>query len=291
MLKSWRARWLGFSHEGALEGTRCLVQDGDNELLDGCGQDEQFYPACSSSAGSVHPADSSGELCRAEDQSNGPADARDAHWLLRLGNHGVSANGTHRRARVSGNDRTRHAILAWRLERPYLAYSASCAMVTAGLLAWNLVKGVQNGWDLPQWKHHRWEEVTEVTIGVIIVVETLLTMRVLGLRAFLSNYWCLLDLGVAVLTIVSIGYGLVHLGRRGELCEASVPLLLLRFVLQPARVVALAAGAVRTRQMQSGVEELRVDFDSLQTVVPGDGLNGSLGESGSPFRSMDDEML
>jgi hypothetical protein len=148
-----------------------------------------------------------------------------------------------------------------------LLYCLVCAAITAFLLVWNLVKGVQNNWNLPQWKHHRWEEALEVTIGVLIVAETLLTMRVLGPRTFFSSCWCVFDFVVAVLTLVSIGYGLEHLGRQGEICEADVPLLLLRFVLQPARVLATVAVTYRTRQMQNGVDELRVDFDSLPAIA------------------------
>merc|ERR1712048_1214805 len=129
--------------------------------------------------------------------------------------------------------------------------------------AWNLSKGVQNHWNLPQWKHHRWEEALEVGIGVLIVAETLLTMRVLGVRTFFCSCWCVFDFVVTVLTLVSIGYGLKHLGRKGEITEADVPLLMLRFVLQPARVLAAVAGTYRAHNMQNSVEELRVDFSVL----------------------------
>ncbi|CAK0900418.1 unnamed protein product, partial [Prorocentrum cordatum] len=167
-------------------------------------------------------------------------------------------------ARTSaGSRQARHAILAWRLERPYLIYCTVCAGVQAWLLAWNLIKGVQNHWNLPQWKHHRWEEVTEVTIGVLIVSETLLTLRVVGIRDFFCNCWCVFDLLVAALTVVSVGYALEHVGRHGNIAEANVPLLMLRFVLQPARVFAAVASTWRTRRMQNHVDELRVDFDSL----------------------------
>eukprot|EP00927_Polykrikos_kofoidii_P084225 TRINITY_DN8820_c0_g2_i1.p1 TRINITY_DN8820_c0_g2~~TRINITY_DN8820_c0_g2_i1.p1 ORF type:complete len:257 (-),score=34.16 TRINITY_DN8820_c0_g2_i1:96-866(-) len=165
--------------------------------------------------------------------------------------------------RLSRSERARHAILSWRLQRPYMAYCLGCAGVTFFLLVWNFAKGVQNNWNLPQWKHHVWEEVLEVTIGVAIVVETMLTMRVVGVRDFLGNMWCVFDLVVAVLTAVSVGYGLKHLGRRGEICEADVPLLLLRFILQPARVLAAVASTCRTRQMQTDADELTVDFDAL----------------------------
>jgi len=181
---------------------------------------------------------------------------------LRLGAP-VRGAGYRARSRISRTERARHAILAWRLERPYLLYCLACFGVTAFLLSWNLAKGVQNHWNFPQWKHHRWEELLEVGIGVLMVAETLLTMRVLGLRAFFSSGWCIFDFIVALLTIVSVCYGLEHLGTRGEICEANVPLLMLRFVLQPARVLAAVAVTYRAHRMQNRVDELRVDFNSL----------------------------
>mmetsp|Transcript_1447 Transcript_1447/g.3653 ORF Transcript_1447/g.3653 Transcript_1447/m.3653 type:complete len:273 (+) Transcript_1447:120-938(+) len=202
----------------------------------------------------------------------GPAarEPRSQSWLLRLGAPCTPTRRRRNRAhhRLSRTDRARHAILAWRLKRPYLIYCAACSAVTALLLVWNLAKGIQNDWNLPQWKHHRWEEAIEVTIGVLIVSETLLTMRVLGFLVFFSSCWCVFDFCVALLTAVSICYGLEHLGRHGEIAEANVPLLMLRFVLQPARVLALAVSTYRTRQMQTGVHELRVDFNSLPSSGP-----------------------
>lgn len=225
------------------EASRCLVSPGaeTSDVEDGC--DNRYIP------GSLQGAVSAGPPARS--------------WLLRLGAP-VRGAGYRTRSRISRTERARHVILAWRLERPYLLYCLACFAVTAFLLAWNLVKGVQNNWNLPQWKHHRWEEALEVGIGVLIVAETLLTMRVLGLRAFFSSLWCIFDLAVALLTVVSVCYGLEHLGRKGEICEANVPLLMLRFVLQPARVLAAVAVTYRARRMQNRVDELRVDFDSLQ---------------------------
>jgi len=194
--------------------------------------------------------------------ATGPGGPSSGNWLLRIG-AGQSTSSSSAR-RITSKERARHAILSWRLERPYLLYCLACASVTAFLLAWNVVKGVQNSWNLPQWKHHRWEEALEVGIGVLIFAETMLTMRVLGARDFFSNGWCIFDFCVAALTVVSIGYGLEHLGRKGEICEANIPLLTLRFVLQPARVLAVAASTYRTRQMQNQVDELRVDFGSLE---------------------------
>merc|ERR1712084_192860 len=103
----------------------------------------------------------------------------------------------------------------------------------------------------------------EVTIGAAIVVETSITMRILGVRTFFASCWCIFDFSVAVLTAISIGYGLKHIGSRGEIVEADVPLLLIRFVLQPSRVLAAILGTYRTRWMQTEVDESQVDFANL----------------------------
>jgi len=165
--------------------------------------------------------------------------------------------------RVSFGSRARHVILKWRLQRPYLAYCLCCSVLTAFLFCWNFAKGMQNHWNLPQWKHHRWEECLEVTIGACMAVETLITLRVLGPRDFFRNIWCVFDFCVMLLTVVSIGYGLVHLGKNGEICEADIPLLMLRFVLQPVRVLAACASTCRVRNMQEQVNELQIDFGAL----------------------------
>eukprot|EP00438_Fugacium_kawagutii_P020611 Skav206472 [mRNA] locus=scaffold1672:152904:166515:- [translate_table: standard] len=185
-----------------------------------------------------------------------------SNWLLRLGTPGG-------RFRLSCREQARHAILSWRLKRPYLIYSLACAALMLVLLVWNIVKGIQNNWNLPQWKHHRWEEICEVTIGIAIVIEVALTLRVLGVRAFCANAWCVFDAIVAALTVVSTGYGLEHLGREGEICEAQLPLLFLRFVLQPARLLAALVSTWRTRRMQIDAEELRVDFDVAPEAAGG----------------------
>lgn len=209
------------------------------------------------------PSSGEGFLCEA---TPGPASSS-CNWLLRLGDCGGRRRGGAERhaerQRLSQAEWARHAILTWRLQRPYLIYCCGCAVIMAFLLVWNVVKGMQNNWNLPQWRHHPWEEALEVTVGVLIVTETALTMRVIGVRTFLASWWCVCDLVVALLTAVSIVYGLMHLGRRGEVCEADVPLLLLRFVLQPTRVLAAFAGTCRAQRMQARVDELQVNFDAL----------------------------
>lgn len=162
----------------------------------------------------------------------------------------------------------RRAILTWRLQRPYLVYCLCCSTATLILLGWNLCKGMDNNWNLPQWKHHFWEEVLEVALGACMVLETFLTLGVLGMKTFFSNGWCRFDFVVMLATVVSISYGLEHIGRQGEITEADVPLLSLRFVLQPARVLAVCMSARRTHEMQQA-DELQVDFGALEASGPG----------------------
>jgi len=163
----------------------------------------------------------------------------------------------------------RHRILKWRLKRPYLLYCLCCSAATLGLLAWNLTKGMQHNWDLPQWKHNRWEEVLEVMLGAGMVIETLLTLWVLGVRDFFRSCWCIFDFVVMLITVLSITWGLIHIGRMGEIAEADVPLLCLRFVAQPLRVMAVCMSASRTHEMQQ-VDELQVNFADLSPA------NGSI---------------
>eukprot|EP00929_Paragymnodinium_shiwhaense_P066256 TRINITY_DN33202_c0_g1_i4.p1 TRINITY_DN33202_c0_g1~~TRINITY_DN33202_c0_g1_i4.p1 ORF type:complete len:184 (+),score=8.78 TRINITY_DN33202_c0_g1_i4:366-917(+) len=140
------------------------------------------------------------------------------------------------------------------------------AFATTALLAWNVAKGIQNNWNLPQWRHHPIEEAVEVFIGTCIVTETMLTMRVMGVREFFTSLWCFFDFIVSLLTLISIVYGMKHLGRQGELCQADLPLLMLRFIAQVARTVAMIASTYRTRQMQHQIDEFPVDFGTLDAT-------------------------
>lgn len=185
--------------------------------------------------------------------------------------------GACRGGHLSQAERARHAILVLRLQRPYLLYCFVCTVVTAFLLGWNFSKGVQNNWNLPQWKHHYWEEVLEVGVGACMAAETFLTMRVLGVRTFFRSCWCVFDFVAMLLTVVSICYGLKHLGRRGEICEADVPLLMLRFVLQPMRMFTALTSTCRTHKMQSQIDDLQVDFNLLTANDCGVELSSALG--------------
>lgn len=162
---------------------------------------------------------------------------------------------------ISSKERAKHTILSLRLRKPYLVYCFVCLAVILFLLTWNIAKGVWYEWDLPQWEHHRWEEVVEAIIGVCMVIETLVTLRLMG-TDFFRNLWCLFDFAVMLLFIVSTIYAFQNIRSEENITEANIALLMVRFVLQPVRVLAAIGTTYRTWQMQK-VDELQVDFSLL----------------------------
>lgn len=149
-----------------------------------------------------------------------------------------------RSVRISAGERVRSTIMSWRLRRSYLAYCITLSSLTTFLLVWNIVRGVQG----------------QVFVGACLLLETALTLTVVGWRSFLQNVWCLLDAAVVLLAVVSITYGACHLATKTF--RADVPLLLLRFALQPFRMLAACAAAYRAQRMQHDVNELQIDFGS-----------------------------
>jgi uncharacterized membrane protein len=131
-----------------------------------------------------------------------------------------------------------------------LVYTTVCAFTALGLIVWNLYRGVQNNWDLPTWEQHPVEEIIELTLCAAVVVEVAVTARIVGKSAFFDSSWCLFDLAVAGLSVLSMMYAATHLGRQGEIAQASLPFLVLRFLLQPMRFCALLHQTLNARSIQ-----------------------------------------
>ena len=154
---------------------------------------------------------------------------------------------------------SRYLIFHWRLKRSYLIYSGICGGLSITLLLWNIGKGIENNWNLPEWQHYVWEEVLEILLCVLMISETAMTLKLVGRKEFFSNIWCMFDLAVSLLTAISMLYALSHLGADGEISQASLPLLVVRFVVQPCRVVSLLRNYRRARQEQASAQQT-VDF-------------------------------
>mmetsp|Transcript_65825 Transcript_65825/g.140837 ORF Transcript_65825/g.140837 Transcript_65825/m.140837 type:complete len:225 (-) Transcript_65825:271-945(-) len=175
-----------------------------------------------------------------------------------------------REGRISPAEWTHHAILEWRLRPQYLLYCGGCFAVTAFLLIWNILEWMSNDGDLSRWRHHAWEDMLEVGIGLALITETSLNFFLLGIRGFVRSKWCIFDLVVALLTLVSIAYGVVNTVSTNPgqqpIVQAEMPLLMVRFVLQPLRVLAVCGGIYRARHLQHEVDDLSVSFDSLNST-------------------------
>jgi hypothetical protein len=131
-----------------------------------------------------------------------------------------------------------------------LIYTSVCACTALGLIVWNLYKGIQSDWDLPTWEQHPIEELIELSLCAAVVVEVAVTARIVGKSAFFESAWCLFDLAVAGLSVLSMMYAVTHLGRQGEIAQASLPFLVLRFLLQPMRFCALLHQTLNARSIQ-----------------------------------------
>ncbi|CAD7952360.1 unnamed protein product [Amoebophrya sp. A25] len=114
---------------------------------------------------------------------------------------------------------------------------------------------------------HWFAESLEVAIGVLLVLETLLTWYTLGSRTFFASRWCQFDFLVSVLTVFVFvcvlladswweSFDVVQ-----EYLE--MPILILRFGLQPLRLIQTAHIIRKARQMQITQNSTRITWDPL----------------------------
>lgn len=145
--------------------------------------------------------------------------------------------------------------------RCYVAYCVVCLAVTGALLVATLWEGWAPRSEAHWWRRRLrpWEEAGESFVGAALCAETLGPLRVLGVRLFLQDRWRLLDAAVAALTLLC---GFFFLFRRvvhhveDVVEDIDVPMLGMRFALQPIRILSTASMVVRARrrQMSQGIE-------------------------------------
>ena len=145
-------------------------------------------------------------------------------------------------------------MLSWRLKKPYLVYCCVLGIVSLLLLAFHVYQGLQTDWDIGDYEVHWVAEVCEIAIGVVLVLETFVTLAMLGWRAFWTSRWCRFDLLVSLLTLLSFACMFVVVESGATLGENSVidgverwvemPLLIARFALQPMRLMQRSSGTL-----------------------------------------------
>lgn len=167
-------------------------------------------------------------------------------------------------------DRVKHLLLSLRLQKAYIGYCLLCFFLSALACASSFGRAVRlKVWEGGQLVTHSWEPweaIAEALVGVIICAETTSTLWLMGRQEFLEDCWCLFDASVMALTLLS--WSLLALRWAAPLGEGvlqfDLPLLALRFVLQPCRVLATASFARRARRMQQSTVDIA--FDVLKNV-------------------------
>eukprot|EP00392_Amoebophrya_sp_AT5.2_P015717 g15933.t1 len=190
----------------------------------------------------------------------------------------------------------REMLLSWRLRKPYLIYCCVLGLASLLLLVFtayeNVPLGMRNaeqplkGQDellqqqaAPAPAHgddpsrptahafHHVAEIAEILIGLCLVLETAITWYTLGSRSFFASKWCLFDLTVSLLTL---GIFLLSSWDAFDVIEEyfEMPILILRFSLQPLRLIQTAHIIRKARQMQITQNSTRIVWEQLPTEEP-----------------------
>lgn len=169
--------------------------------------------------------------------------------------------------RLLCEDRARHAILSIRLRRGYYLYCFVCFLLASALCfstIGHLLRLKHEGRTILAYQRHAWELALEMVIASAVGTETLSTLWLAGRHAFLRDCWCIFDTSVVLLTLADWCLHLVRWALlAGEMLEMDLPMLALRFVLQPCRVLAAVSMVRRVKQMQDGA--IDIAFDLLKT--------------------------
>lgn len=145
------------------------------------------------------------------------------------------------------------AVAGRKLSVPYLIYCSTCLALTCSLLVTTLWMDLAPRQKKRFWRRrlHPWEEAGEALVGAALCTETLVMCR-LQRWAILRDGWRILDAAIACLTLVCCFF---FVFRRAYseietvLDDLDVPMLVLRFALQPVRMLSTATMVVRAHRL------------------------------------------
>eukprot|EP00445_Apocalathium_hangoei_P017528 CAMPEP_0203901240 /NCGR_PEP_ID=MMETSP0359-20131031/43436_1 /ASSEMBLY_ACC=CAM_ASM_000338 /TAXON_ID=268821 /ORGANISM="Scrippsiella Hangoei, Strain SHTV-5" /LENGTH=430 /DNA_ID=CAMNT_0050824873 /DNA_START=35 /DNA_END=1327 /DNA_ORIENTATION=+ len=137
----------------------------------------------------------------------------------------------------------------------YFVYCVVCFLLTSVLLVTTAWEYFAPRREVRFWRRQLrpWEEAVETFVGTALCTETLALMRMVGCRRFLRDRWRIIDALIAGLTLIC---GIFFLMRRfvrraGDVVQdIDVPILGLRFALQPVRMFSTASMVVRAHLSQ-----------------------------------------
>lgn len=163
---------------------------------------------------------------------------------------------------VNGRDigATAHSQLQRQAGCCYLIYCSLCMVLTSSLLVATVWQDLAPRKEARFWRRklRPWEESGEAFVGAALCTETLVLMRVMGLHHFFKNGWRILDAFVATLTLLC---GFFFLLRRtvrqvqDVVEDIDVPMLCIRFSLQPVRMLSTASMVVRAHRLHVAAQK------------------------------------
>lgn len=175
--------------------------------------------------------------------------------------------------KVPAADRARHLLLLLRLQRVYFAYCFACVLISSVLFLSTFgraIAGSEKDDDRHKWPV--WQSVLEFAIGLVVCSETFSTFWLAGRSEFLRDPWCIFDAVVVVLTLLHWSLTGV-LSMLLELDSIDLPLLTLRFFLQPCRVVAAVSMMRRVMSMQQSTVDISLGDDGGVLTPRSPGIN------------------
>jgi len=109
-----------------------------------------------------------------------------------------------------------------------------------------------------------WEAMCWIVVGLAMFSEMASQVVIRGTSSFCRDWWCIFDSVVIVLTVLA--WTLTLMRRLSGVAEEAVedtdlPLLALRFLLQPCRVVVTASMTSHVQDMQQS--NLDIDLEGL----------------------------
>lgn len=155
-----------------------------------------------------------------------------------------------------------------RLATYYLVYCVVCLLLTGILLVVAIVECFAPRKEARFWRRELrpWEEATEAFVGAALCTETFAVFIALGPRIVLRDKWRFLDAAIAGLTLLCglfFVFRRVLRGAQRVVEDMDVPILALRFALQPMRMVSTAAMVVRAQRRRRKRKPAAVEQDII----------------------------
>lgn len=161
-------------------------------------------------------------------------------------------------------EQSRQTLLRWRQSNCYIFYCCFCFVLTLFLFIWNFYRAHLNGWSIPQWRHHLWEEYLEILLSIIILSEIAISMSLIGCKDFFNDCEFIFGFFVMTMTLVTIAFALFNIVGGGTLFEFNLPFLIIRFILQPMRLCYTLMHIRDAHQMHDIDDILMPEDDELR---------------------------